>query len=240
MCMCVTHSLRLTSGLTPGNLLVASMAAKPISSRYLQAEIGGAQDWAYHAADKRSTDWAMSARLVVIVLKFDTLILLLGKLYNFFSARYLSCMWMHQCTLFKLIFHIFWHVHFDIKSYFGNKIADKIWIKQTCLFCIFFPQLFPKTVICFKYFFYFPITLNGIHFRRLLWNYACQNQKTNANILATTILHSVSTGKFGFFFFCLRSVKRTLTEVLCAFLKRPDLINLKTQVYVFCCIVFHP
>ena len=38
--LCVTHSLRLTSGVTPADLLVASMAAEPISSTYLRAGIG--------------------------------------------------------------------------------------------------------------------------------------------------------------------------------------------------------
>ena len=40
--ICVTHSPRLTPGVTPANLLVASMAAETISSVYLQAVIGGA------------------------------------------------------------------------------------------------------------------------------------------------------------------------------------------------------
>ena len=39
----VTCSLRVTSGVTPANLLLASMAAKPFSSTYLQAGIGGAR-----------------------------------------------------------------------------------------------------------------------------------------------------------------------------------------------------
>ena len=40
----VTHSLRFTSGVTPANLLVASMTAKPSSSTYLWAGIGGVQN----------------------------------------------------------------------------------------------------------------------------------------------------------------------------------------------------
>ena len=36
-----TWSLRFTAGVTPADLLVASMAAKLISSMYLQAGIGG-------------------------------------------------------------------------------------------------------------------------------------------------------------------------------------------------------
>ena len=42
--ICVTCSLRFTSGVTPANLLVASMTAKPFSSTCLQAGIGGAQN----------------------------------------------------------------------------------------------------------------------------------------------------------------------------------------------------
>ena len=42
---CVTHSLSFTSGATPSDLLVASMAAKPFSSMYLWAGIGRAQNW---------------------------------------------------------------------------------------------------------------------------------------------------------------------------------------------------
>ena len=41
----VTRSLRFTSGATPANLLVASMAAEPFFSTYLQAGFGGAQNW---------------------------------------------------------------------------------------------------------------------------------------------------------------------------------------------------
>ena len=40
----VTHSLRFTSGATPADLLAVSMAAKRISSTYLWAGIGGAQN----------------------------------------------------------------------------------------------------------------------------------------------------------------------------------------------------
>ena len=53
----VTCCLRFTSGVTPANLLAASMAAKPVSSTYLRADVGG-------AADERSADWAMPARLL--------------------------------------------------------------------------------------------------------------------------------------------------------------------------------
>ena len=42
---CVTHSLRFTSGVTPADLLAASMAAKPIISTYLWERIGGAWNW---------------------------------------------------------------------------------------------------------------------------------------------------------------------------------------------------
>ena len=42
---CVTSSLRFTSGVTPADLLEASMAAEPISFTYLWASIGGAQNW---------------------------------------------------------------------------------------------------------------------------------------------------------------------------------------------------
>ena len=38
----VTCYLRLTSGVTPADLLTASMAAEWVSSTYLQAAIGGA------------------------------------------------------------------------------------------------------------------------------------------------------------------------------------------------------
>ena len=37
----VTRSLKFTSGVTPADLLAASMTANPISSTYLQAGIGG-------------------------------------------------------------------------------------------------------------------------------------------------------------------------------------------------------
>ena len=42
--ICVTPSLRFTSGVTPADLLVASIAAKPFSSIHLLADIGGAQN----------------------------------------------------------------------------------------------------------------------------------------------------------------------------------------------------
>ena len=41
----VTHSLRLTSGATPADLLAASMAAELISSTYLRTGIGGDRNW---------------------------------------------------------------------------------------------------------------------------------------------------------------------------------------------------
>ena len=41
----VTCPLRFTSGVTPADLLVASMAAKALSCTYLRAGIGGAQNW---------------------------------------------------------------------------------------------------------------------------------------------------------------------------------------------------
>ena len=37
--------LHVPSGVTPASLFVASMAAKPFSSTYLQAGIGGARNW---------------------------------------------------------------------------------------------------------------------------------------------------------------------------------------------------
>ena len=40
--VCVTHSLSFTSGVIPADLLAPSMAAKPFSSTYLWAGIGGA------------------------------------------------------------------------------------------------------------------------------------------------------------------------------------------------------
>ena len=39
----MTHSLRFTSGVTPADFLVASMAAVPISSTYLEPGNGEAQ-----------------------------------------------------------------------------------------------------------------------------------------------------------------------------------------------------
>ena len=47
--VCVTCSLRFTSGVMTADLLVASMAAKPFSSTYMQAGIGGAQTGICHA-----------------------------------------------------------------------------------------------------------------------------------------------------------------------------------------------
>ena len=46
----VTWPLRFTSGVIPADLLVASMAAEPLPSIYLQAGISGAQNWdvSYH------------------------------------------------------------------------------------------------------------------------------------------------------------------------------------------------
>ena len=41
--ICVTHSLRFTSGVAPADLLAASMASKPISSTYMQPHTGGTQ-----------------------------------------------------------------------------------------------------------------------------------------------------------------------------------------------------
>ena len=41
--VCVTYSLRFTSGVTPANLLSASITAELISSTYLQAGIGRAR-----------------------------------------------------------------------------------------------------------------------------------------------------------------------------------------------------
>ena len=43
-CICYTF-LRFTSGATPADVLVTSMAAKLVSSTYLQAGIGGARNW---------------------------------------------------------------------------------------------------------------------------------------------------------------------------------------------------
>ena len=53
----VTHSLRLTSGATPADLLATSMAAKPISSTYLTCDhaLVGLKREIYHATGKRST-----------------------------------------------------------------------------------------------------------------------------------------------------------------------------------------
>ena len=60
--MChVTHSLRLTFGVTPANLLVASMAAEPSLPRTCEALVG-LETGSYHAAahsvrsGRRSTD----------------------------------------------------------------------------------------------------------------------------------------------------------------------------------------
>ena len=48
----LTHSLRLTSGVRPTDLLVASIAARQITSIYLQAYIGGT----CHLSDECSTN----------------------------------------------------------------------------------------------------------------------------------------------------------------------------------------
>ena len=40
-----THSLRFTSGVTPADLLVASLEAELFSTTYLSAGIGGAHNW---------------------------------------------------------------------------------------------------------------------------------------------------------------------------------------------------
>ena len=63
--------LRFTSGVTPADILAASMAAKSFSSTYLQTSIGGAWDQNLlcmllpHSVrpGRCSTDWAMPARL---------------------------------------------------------------------------------------------------------------------------------------------------------------------------------
>ena len=65
----VTHSLRFTSGATPADHLVASIAAKPFSSTYLWASIGGAWNWdllCHHSqceTARCSTNWAILAQL---------------------------------------------------------------------------------------------------------------------------------------------------------------------------------
>ena len=43
--ICVTHSLRFTSDVTPTDLLAASMAAQLFYSTYLCPGIGGSQNW---------------------------------------------------------------------------------------------------------------------------------------------------------------------------------------------------
>ena len=48
----LTHSLRLTSGVRPADLLVTSIAARQITSIYLQAYIG----WTCHLSDECSTN----------------------------------------------------------------------------------------------------------------------------------------------------------------------------------------
>ena len=59
--------LRFSSGMTPADFLAASMAAKPFSSTYLRTSISGTwdQDLLPHSVrtGRRSTDWAMPARL---------------------------------------------------------------------------------------------------------------------------------------------------------------------------------
>ena len=52
---------RFVSGVTPADLLVASMAAELFSSTYLQTGIGEAQnqDLFFHHGDRRSSHWAM-------------------------------------------------------------------------------------------------------------------------------------------------------------------------------------
>ena len=67
--ICVTHSLTFISGATPADLLAASIAAKPSSSTYLLAGIGGTQNQelsCHHSQCENrqarcSTDWAITA-----------------------------------------------------------------------------------------------------------------------------------------------------------------------------------
>ena len=49
----MTHFLKFTSGATPANLLVASMAAELISPTYLRADIGGAWNWDHSCCRER-------------------------------------------------------------------------------------------------------------------------------------------------------------------------------------------
>ena len=69
--VCITHSLRFTSGVTPANLLVASMVAKPSLPHICEAVVGVCGTpigGSYHAAThsmrsgRRSTDWAIPVR----------------------------------------------------------------------------------------------------------------------------------------------------------------------------------
>ena len=63
---CVTCSLRFTSGVTPADLLAASMVAKPFLPCTCKALVG-LETGSYHAAahsvrsGRRSTDWAIPA-----------------------------------------------------------------------------------------------------------------------------------------------------------------------------------
>ena len=65
----VTHTLRFTSGATPADHLVASIAAKPFSPTYLWAGIGWAWNWdllCHHSqceTGRCSTNWAIPAQL---------------------------------------------------------------------------------------------------------------------------------------------------------------------------------
>ena len=52
--------MRFTSGVSPAILLVANMAAEPISSC---KQVLGLKTWTSHAADEHSTDLAMLAGL---------------------------------------------------------------------------------------------------------------------------------------------------------------------------------
>ena len=74
----VTWSLRFTSGLTPAEILAASLAAKLFSSMYMQASIGEARNWdlLYHHSqcetrqvDERSTDWAIPLLIYFFFMK---------------------------------------------------------------------------------------------------------------------------------------------------------------------------
>ena len=62
--ICVTHSLRFTSGATPTDLFAASMAAELFSSTYLGAGTGGAQNRdlsCCHSQSESSQSYASSA-----------------------------------------------------------------------------------------------------------------------------------------------------------------------------------